>query len=481
MAETPRIFISYCWSSPNHIDWVINLAERLISDKVDVSIDKWDLKEGQDKFNFMEKMVRSPEIDKVLIILDKKYAEKADQRVGGVGTETQIISPKIYADVSQEKFIPIIAERSEEDQPFMPTYLTGRIYIDLSVEENYEENYETLLRNIYKRPAYVKPKLGKVPAYLFEETTISHKASSIVRSFENQLNKNPKRINSIIRDFLDEFYHNFSNCPIKNFSNNIIELGKEICDNINTTTPLRNNFILFFDKLLKSEVEFDIDVVIKFLEKLPLLKYPQDNRSSWSPDEFDNFKFFIHEIFLYLVAVGLKNESYKFVEDLLYSSYFFHEKFSDNREPKKYEVFYNNIETINSYYNQTFSKNFHCPMADLMIKRVPENLNRDNLIDADLLCYYVAVLNNQHWFPMTYVYRTRGKFDLFDRLVSARHFEKVKMLFNVSTPNELKEILIAIQKKDNENNYRRVGYSQSFDSVVPIYKIINYEKLSTVR
>jgi hypothetical protein len=37
----------------------------------------------------MEKMVTDPEISKVLIVSDKMYAEKADGRAGGVGTETQ--------------------------------------------------------------------------------------------------------------------------------------------------------------------------------------------------------------------------------------------------------------------------------------------------------------------------------------------------------------------------------------------------------
>ena len=77
MTETPKIFISYSWTNPDHQDWVINLAERLVSDGVNVVIDKWHLKEGQDKFNFMESMVKSPEISRVLIILDQKYSEKA--------------------------------------------------------------------------------------------------------------------------------------------------------------------------------------------------------------------------------------------------------------------------------------------------------------------------------------------------------------------------------------------------------------------
>ena len=97
-----KIFISYSWTKPEHEEWVLSLAKRLISDGIDVVLDKWDLKEGHDLYDFMESMVKSPEINKVLIILDKKYTERADSRKGGVGTETQIISPKIYKDVSQE-------------------------------------------------------------------------------------------------------------------------------------------------------------------------------------------------------------------------------------------------------------------------------------------------------------------------------------------------------------------------------------------
>lgn len=216
MTGTPKIFISYSWTSPNHEGWVINLAERLISDGVDVVIDKWNLKEGQDKFDFMETMVKSNDIQKVLIILDKKYSEKAQQRTGGVGTETQIISPKIYGDVSQEKFFPIVSEK--DGNAYVPTYLESRIYIDLSDQDKFEENYETLLRNIYQRPAYSKPRLGKAPSYLFEETPMTHKTSSILRSFDNQISKSPKRVNSVVREFLNDFFED-----LKGYSAGVIQ------------------------------------------------------------------------------------------------------------------------------------------------------------------------------------------------------------------------------------------------------------------
>lgn len=319
MTEIPKIFISYSWTTPQHEDWVINLAERLVSDGVDVIIDKWNLKEGHDKYNFMETMVKSPDIQKVLIILDKKYSEKAEKRAGGVGTETQIISPKIYGDVSQEKFIPIVAEKDENGNAFVPTFLESRIYIDLSDDDKFEENYESLLRNIYQRPAYSKPKIGKAPSYLFEDTPMTHKTSNIVRSFDNQISKSPKRVNAIIREFLDDFFDDLKGYSVDlKGTRDVILFGKAIHDNINSYTPLRNDYIIFLDKLFKSELEFDIDIFIKFFEKLPILKDPQDGRSSWSQSEFDNFRFFIHEIFVYTIAVGLKNEKYKFIEEILY-------------------------------------------------------------------------------------------------------------------------------------------------------------------
>jgi hypothetical protein len=377
---------------------------------VDVVIDKWDLKAGHDKFKFMESMVKSSEIKKVLMILDQQYSKKADDRAGGVGTETTIISPKIYANASQEKFIPIVSETDENGEPFVPTFLEGRMFINLSSEESFEENYEKLLRDIYGKPAYAKPKIGTAPSYLFDESPMKHKTSSILRSFENQASKYPNRINSVLRDFLNEFFLNLQEYKI-DFPSlpSETEAGKIICDNINSYTPLRNELIQFFDKLLKSEIKFDIEIVIRFLERLPLLTSPQDGRNKWSADEFANFRFFIHELFLYLIAVGVKNEKYEYVENLLLSSYFFREIDNTEPGPKTFGQFHNIIEIINQYYNETYSKQFFSPMADLMIKRIPENFMKDNLVEADLLCHYVGVLNHIYWFPITYVYRSGRK------------------------------------------------------------------------
>src|ERR1700753_3456486 len=90
--SSPKVFISYSWASPTHRESVRKWADRLIEDGIEVIIDIYDLKEGHDKYAFMEKMVTDSAVTHVLVVCDSTYSEKADARKAGVGTESQIIS-----------------------------------------------------------------------------------------------------------------------------------------------------------------------------------------------------------------------------------------------------------------------------------------------------------------------------------------------------------------------------------------------------
>jgi hypothetical protein len=166
-SDPPKVFISYSWSNDTHIDWVLDLAERLMSDRIDVVIDKWSLIEGHDLHAFMEQMVVDPTIKRVLIISDNLYAEKANGRLGGVGKETQIISKEVYESVEQTKFVPILRERDADGKPCLPVYLQSRKYIDFSQPDNEPNAYDQLIRNIYERPVRPKPALGSLPTHIF--------------------------------------------------------------------------------------------------------------------------------------------------------------------------------------------------------------------------------------------------------------------------------------------------------------------------
>jgi SEFIR domain len=76
----PKLFMSYSWSSPAQEARVIGFATELRDSGVDVILDKWDLREGQDAYLFMESMVSDPEVKEVLLVGDSTHVLKADRR-----------------------------------------------------------------------------------------------------------------------------------------------------------------------------------------------------------------------------------------------------------------------------------------------------------------------------------------------------------------------------------------------------------------
>lgn len=151
-ASKPRVFISYNWSSADYQASVKELANRLERDDVDVVIDVWDLKPGQDKYAFMERCVTDESIDKVLVLCDAQYAAKADDRSGGVCNETAIITPVIYGRSDQTKVIPVLMERDADGNACLPDYLSSRVYVDLS-DPDHKQGYDALLESIRSRPS----------------------------------------------------------------------------------------------------------------------------------------------------------------------------------------------------------------------------------------------------------------------------------------------------------------------------------------
>lgn len=167
--KSPKVFISYSWTSREHRDWVISLAKRLVIDGVKVVLDKWDLRAGMDKYVFMEQMVVDPGMSKVLVICDKMYKEKAENRRGGVGEEALIISSEIYK-VDQDKFIPIVREYDEKGQPCLPVFLKRFIYLDFFKDEEFDNQYRELLQVIFDRGK--RPLMGFLTSSLLEDSVI---------------------------------------------------------------------------------------------------------------------------------------------------------------------------------------------------------------------------------------------------------------------------------------------------------------------
>src|SRR6185437_9714868 len=239
--ENTKVFISYSWSSADHEKWVLNLANQLREDGVDVVIDKWDLKEGHDALAFMEKMVSDVKIKKVIIISDQRYAQKADGRKGGVGTETQIISPELYGKSDQDKFCAVVSEIDADGKPYLPTYFKSRIYIDLSNDESYSKNYEQLLRWIFGKPAYPKPPLGRPPSFVTDPDAILLPTANKARRAVNSIKLNSAVDVSAFREYLDVLGSGFERLRISD-KNNSGHFDDQVVASIEEFLPYKNEF-----------------------------------------------------------------------------------------------------------------------------------------------------------------------------------------------------------------------------------------------
>ncbi|MBN1450502.1 MAG: toll/interleukin-1 receptor domain-containing protein [Anaerolineales bacterium] len=185
-----KVFISYSWDNDDHKNWVRELATRLRSDGIDVTLDQWHLVPGDQLPEFMERAVR--ESDYVLIICTHKYKERSDNRQGGVGYEGDIMTAEVMSTRNQRKFIPILRQQSWSDSA--PSWLAGKYYLDLSSSPYQQKHYGDLLATLLGTREKAPP-IGTIKA---DETTYSI-APSITR-VSNSSDFEPIHIIGIIFD-----------------------------------------------------------------------------------------------------------------------------------------------------------------------------------------------------------------------------------------------------------------------------------------
>jgi hypothetical protein len=173
VGKITKVFISYSWDNENHIKWVRDLATRLRSDGIDVTLDQWHLVPGDQLPEFMERSVS--ESDYVLIICTHKYRVRSINRQGGVGYEGDIITAEFMTTRKHRKFIPILRQQTWKDSA--PNWLLGKKYIDFSSspypQTSYDELFATLSGTREKAPPIgTVKKQEPITAVSFDNTKI---------------------------------------------------------------------------------------------------------------------------------------------------------------------------------------------------------------------------------------------------------------------------------------------------------------------
>ncbi len=471
----PKVFISYSWSSPGHQSLVRQWAEQLVADGIDVVLDIYDLKEGHDKFAFMERMVTDASVTHVLVICDKAYSEKADARKAGVGTESQIISKKVYEKVDQSKFIPIACEFADSGGPFLPAFLKSRIWIDFSSPEAVNENWERLIRLIYGKPLHEKPKLGKSPVYIADDKVApSSPAITKFNAFRQALLQDKKGLSIYRKDFLAACISYADELRVRERPD-VDSLGQKVLDDCGKLKHVRNHIIDWV--LIESEVsptEEFCQSLLNFLEELRELKSRPSEINSWNDAWFEAHSLFVYETFLYIVAALLKTRSYKILHEIFTSHYLLPatDRDGDNNF-ETFDCFYGGSDTLQSVLAPE-GKRLYSPAAEL-VKRQAEraDIPFSALIEAELLILLMAFLNpNARWYPQTLHYASYNReFAFFLRATQHKHFLSLATITGISDADELRKAVKEGQERLNVSRWHNFHFNESFWSSMNMNKL----------
>jgi hypothetical protein len=171
--NSPVAFISYSWDSEDHKLWVLDLASRLqMEGGVRIVLDRWHLPPGGDKTVFMEKSIANSKF--VILICTPDYAERANQRTGGVGYEATIITGELAEDINQGKFIPVL--RNGDWKSSLPVWIKTKRGVDLRGNPYPEEEYRDLVRALHQE-TLKPPPVGPKP--IFEKTPVPERSPAL--------------------------------------------------------------------------------------------------------------------------------------------------------------------------------------------------------------------------------------------------------------------------------------------------------------
>lgn len=480
--NSPKAFISYSRSSPGQCDRIRTYAERLVNDGVDTILDQWSLSEGQDKYAFMESMVTDPSVTHVLIFSDAQYAEKADQRRAGVGTESQIISREVYEKVDQKKFIPIVCERQEDGEPCLPVFLASRIWIDFSSLEAVNENWERLLRVLFGKPIYAKPSLGKPPSFLTDETERPSLPTLGKFSMLKDALLNGKPTVPLLRkDFIQAAIAYADTLRVRSRPE-LEHIDEKVLDDLRALLPLRDQFIdwLLLEASLQEPERLD-GILTEFLETLLALKYRPPEVTTWNESWFDAHRLFVYEMFLYVVAVLLKTDKYSSVRGILTAHYILPESESSRgRDFVAFDKFYTHSQALLDR-NRRLKLNRASVIADVVKERATRNdVPFRDVMQAELVVLLASLLSeDRRWFPHTLVYAGDGgvRFPLFVRAAQHRYFSRIQAITGIASAEELRQ---KVREGSERHDIIRQWNDLMFWADVSFWHAMNMDALDTL-
>lgn len=465
--KKPKLFISYSWTSSAHVDWVLQLATDLRRHGVDAIIDQWHLKEGQDAHAFMEQMIRKDEIEKVILICDEKYIDRANLREGGVGIESQIITNSIYGDIEQTKFVPVALASDDEGQALLPNFLTSRIYIDFRDSDMYAENLIKLMRWAFDMPLHALPELGERPKFLedqikFQSITLNRNHGKISGNSENS-----RSLIAILREAREKY------CDFTLDLSGQSDGDQKVVDSIEALPPLISQILVSVrDECEKNELgDIALDSIVQFFEKL-LSNFRKGN-TNWGADVT---KFFAEFMYVAIVALMLRTRRFSTLGKFLRTPILTMEDGSVTARTVSVSRLNTSVSSL-EYRNKNLKLNrasLHADFIKDVCEKVPIDFWEYLQSDFYLFLFFELQEIEGRWWPDSNIYATDrdGSFPLFARAT------QVEIRENLLKPLGLNE-KSALEKLKNdisEGRYNNIRWSSSF-SRLQIWSLGNFEEI----
>lgn len=178
------VFISYSRDSDDHVAWVTRVANYLEEQSAfSVVFDEYDLHGGRDLTQFMELGLRC---DRIVVVVTPNYVSKSEQRRGGVGYESSILSARVLNETGFDHCVPAIRDGNS-----VPSFLANRLYIDFRADDRFDAATIELRAALLKQARVQRPaKLGpdhpdETPSIAGSQPTNAARPPQLRGTYEN--------------------------------------------------------------------------------------------------------------------------------------------------------------------------------------------------------------------------------------------------------------------------------------------------------
>jgi SEFIR domain-containing protein len=180
-SEGPTVFLSYARDDEVHASTVLDLANLLVANGIDVELDDWHSGSRRDRYAWVLREIQAA--DFVIVVASPGYRSVGDgthtrNLHRGVQAEAAVLRDLVYGDRETwlGRVLPVVLPgRSLDELPaFTQPYSASHFVID-SITDG---GVEALLRVLTKQPRHVRPSIGRIPELGTNPSVVSTRPES---------------------------------------------------------------------------------------------------------------------------------------------------------------------------------------------------------------------------------------------------------------------------------------------------------------